>query len=189
MELARSIRVGDPLDPETEMGPVANEAQYERILALIDAGKEEGAEVVAGGEPAHGGDLDKGFFISPTVFSEVDNRMTVAQEEIFGPVLSVIPFDDEDQAVEIANSTRFGLASGVWTRDISRAHRFARSIHAGTVWVNTYRSAAAQAPFGGVKQSGYGRERGWHALQEYTRVKNVMVDLSQSTSDPFSIRS
>jgi (Z)-2-((N-methylformamido)methylene)-5-hydroxybutyrolactone dehydrogenase len=186
---ARKIRLGDPLDPETEMGPVANEAQYEQILALIDAGKEEGAEVMAGGEPAHGGDLDKGFFVSPTVFSEVDNRMTVAQEEIFGPVLSVIPFEDEDQAVEIANSTRFGLASGVWTRDLSRAHRFARSINAGTVWVNTYRSAAAQAPFGGVKQSGYGRERGWHALQEYTRVKNVMVDLSQSTSDPFSIRS
>ncbi len=94
-----------------------------------------------------------------------------------------------DNGTEIANSTRFGLTSGVWTRDISRAHRFARSIHAGTVWVNTYRSAAAQAPFGGVKHSGYGRERGWHALQEYTRVKNVMVDLSQSTSDPFSIRS
>jgi (Z)-2-((N-methylformamido)methylene)-5-hydroxybutyrolactone dehydrogenase len=123
------------------------------------------------------------------VFANVDNRMTIAQEEIFGPVLSVIPFDDEEQAVEVANSTRYGLASGLWPRDFLRAHRLSRSIQASTVWVNTYRSAAAQAPFGGVKQSGYGRERGWHALLEYTRVKNVMADLSQSTSDPFSIRS
>jgi (Z)-2-((N-methylformamido)methylene)-5-hydroxybutyrolactone dehydrogenase len=186
---ARKICLGDPLNPDTEMGPVANEAQYERILELIDAGKAEGAEVAAGGEPVRGDDFDRGFFIAPTVFANVDNRMTIAQEEIFGPVLSTIPFDDEEQAIEIANSTRYGLASGLWTRDFSRAHRFARSIHAGTVWVNTYRGAAAQAPFGGVKQSGYGRERGQHALVEYTRVKNVMADLSQSTSDPFSIRS
>jgi acyl-CoA reductase-like NAD-dependent aldehyde dehydrogenase len=186
---AKKIHLGDPLDPETEMGPVASETQYRRILELIDVGKSEGAEVAAGGQPAHGGNLDRGFFIAPTVFVNVDNQMTIAQEEIFGPVLSVIPFEDEEQAVEIANSTRYGLASGLWTRDFSRAHRLSRSISAGTVWVNTYRSAAAQAPFGGVKQSGYGRERGWHALLEYTRVKNVMADLSQSTSDPFSIRS
>jgi aldehyde dehydrogenase (NAD+) len=186
---ARKICLGDPLNPDTEMGPVANEAQYERILELIDAGKAEGAEVAAGGEPVRGDDFDRGFFIAPTVFANVDNRMTIAQEEIFGPVLSTIPFDDEEQAIEIANSTRYGLASGLWTRDFSRAHRLSHSIHAGTVWVNTYRGAAAQAPFGGVKQSGYGRERGQHALVEYTRVKNVMADLSQSTSDPFSIRS
>jgi len=186
---ARKICLGDPLNPDTEMGPVANEAQYERILELIDAGKAQGAEVAAGGEPVRGDDFDRGFFIAPTVFANVDNRMTIAQEEIFGPVLSTIPFDDEEQAIEIANSTRYGLASGLWTRDFSRAHRLSHSIHAGTVWVNTYRGAAAQAPFGGVKQSGYGRERGQHALVEYTRVKNVMADLSQSTSDPFSIRS
>src|SRR5918997_483943 len=181
--LAQKIHLGDPLDSETEMGPVANEAQYKRVLELIDAGTAEGAEVAAGGERARGENLDKGYFIAPTVFANVDNRMTIAQEEIFGPVLSVIPFDDEEQAVEVANSTRYGLASGLWTRDFSRAHRLSRSIQAGTVWVNTYRSAAAQAPFGGVKQSGYGRERGWHALLEYTRIKNVMADLSQSTSD------
>jgi len=186
---AQKIHLGDPLDPETEMGPVANEAQYKRVLELIDAGKAEGAEVAAGGERARGENLGKGYFIAPTVFTNVDNRMTIAQEEIFGPVLSVIPFDDEEQAVEVANSTSYGLASGLWTRDFSRAHRLSRRIQAGTVWVNTYRSAAAQAPFGGIKQSGYGRERGWYALLEYTRVKNVMADLSQSTSDPFSIRS
>jgi aldehyde dehydrogenase (NAD+) len=186
---ARKIRLGNPLNPTTEMGPVANEAQYKRILELIDTGRAEGAKLTVGGEPARGEDLEKGFFITPTVFTDVDNRMTVAQEEIFGPVLSVIPFEDEEQAVEIANSTKYGLASGLWTRDLSRAHRLSRLIQAGTVWVNTYRSAAAQAPFGGIKQSGYGRERGWHALLEYVRVKNVMIDLAQDENDPFSIRS
>jgi aldehyde dehydrogenase (NAD+) len=171
------------------MGPAANEAQYETILEFIEAGVNQGGKVVAGGEPARDGELKNGFFISPTVFADVDNRSTIAQEEIFGPVLSIIPFDDEEQAIEIANDTKYGLASGFWTKDLSRAHRVSRQINAGTVWVNTYRNAAAQAPFGGMKQSGYGRERGVHALQEYIRIKNVMIDISgEQVHDPFSQR-
>jgi aldehyde dehydrogenase (NAD+) len=122
------------------------------------------------------------------VFADVDNHSTIAQEEIFGPVLSIIPYEDEEQAIRIANDTKYGLASGLWTNDLSRAHRVSRQIDAGTVWVNTYRTAAAQAPFGGMKQSGYGRERGVHALQEYVRIKNVMIDFGGEARDPFSIR-
>jgi (Z)-2-((N-methylformamido)methylene)-5-hydroxybutyrolactone dehydrogenase len=185
---AQAIRLGNPIDPATEMGPAANEAQYQRILEYIETGLREGARVVTGGEPARDGELKNGFFISPTVFADVDNHSTIAQEEIFGPVLSIIPFEDEEQAVRIANDTKYGLASGLWTNNLSRAHRVSRQIDAGTVWVNTYRTAAAQAPFGGMKQSGYGRERGMHALQEYVRIKNVMIDFGGEARDPFSIR-
>lgn len=185
----REIKLGDPLDPTTEMGPVATEEQFERILGMIETGVEEGAKLAIGGAPVSDGELGKGFFVAPTIFSEVDNGMTIAQEEIFGPVLSVIRFEDEEEAVGIANATKYGLASGLWTRDLSRAHRLSRRINAGTVWVNTYRNSAAQAPFGGVKQSGYGREKGWHPLLEYTRVKNVMIDLSTDDRDPFAMRS
>src|ERR687893_624277 len=187
-ERAQAIRLGNPLDPATEMGPAANEAQYQRILEYIETGTNEGARVVTGGEPPRDGELRNGFFISPTVFADVDNHSTIAQEEVFGPVLSIIPFEDEEQAIRIANDTKYGLASGVWTNDLSRAHRVSRQIDAGTVWVNTYRTAAAQAPFGGMKQSGYGRERGAHALQEYVRIKNVMIDFGGEARDPFSIR-
>jgi acyl-CoA reductase-like NAD-dependent aldehyde dehydrogenase len=184
---ARRIRLGNPLEPATEMGPVANQPQYERIVDRIQQGITEGARLVTGGTVKDPG-LERGYFIAPTVFGDVAPEMTIAQEEIFGPVLSVIPFDTEDQAVSIANATNYGLAAGVWTENLSRAHRLARALKAGTVWVNTYRTSAAQAPFGGVKRSGYGRERGWHALAEYLVVKNVMIDLSQEDRDPFSIR-
>src|SRR5690625_1827503 len=140
---AENIVLGDPLSLNTEMGPAANETQYNRILGMIETGKKEGAELVTGGKSAQGHGLEKGYFISPTIFSNVDNKtMTIAREEIFGPVLSIIPFEDEAQAIEIANDTMYGLGSGVWTQNINRAHRMARSIEAGTVWVNTYRSAA-----------------------------------------------
>lgn len=186
---AETIRLGNPLDVQTEMGPAANESQYKKILSMIEKGKEEGAELITGGYPVEGPGLDDGFFISPTIFSNVDNKtMTIAREEIFGPVLSVIPFEDEEMAIEIANDTDYGLGSGVWTQNINRAYRMARCIRAGTVWVNTYRSAAAGAPFGGIKKSGYGRERSLHALLDYTHVKNVMVDISETFRDPFSIQ-
>ncbi|MHB1537771.1 MAG: aldehyde dehydrogenase [Solirubrobacteraceae bacterium] len=187
VERARTLRMGDPLDPETEMGPVAHRAQHERVSALIEAGVSEGARLVAGG-PGEVPEAGPGFFIAPTVFAEVDPGMELAQEEIFGPVLSVLPFDDEEQALRIANSTKFGLAAGVWTRDLSRAHRMARRLRSGVVWVNTYRASSAQGPFGGTKRSGYGRERGLEGLLEYTQVKNVIVDLSTEVRDPFSLK-
>ncbi|MCF8052630.1 MAG: aldehyde dehydrogenase family protein [Desulfobacterales bacterium] len=133
------------------------------------------------------GEMSKGYFIAPTVLT-VTNDMSIAQTEVFGPVLSVIRFKNEDEAVRIANDTVYGLASGVWTSDLNRAHRMARAIQAGVVWINTYRSSAAQAPFGGYKQSGYGRERGEEALFDYTQVKNVMMDLSSNVRDPFLIK-
>jgi aldehyde dehydrogenase (NAD+) len=186
VERAEAIRLGDPLDPGTEMGPVANRPQFDRILSLIEAGRGEGAALLAGGGPAEG--LGDGLFIRPTVFGDVAPEMRVAAEEIFGPVLSIIPFDDEDEAVRIANDIDYGLAAGVWTRDIDRAHRVTERLEAGSVWVNTYRATAAQAPFGGLKRSGYGRERGEEALAEYTYVQNVMIDYSGAARDPFSIR-
>jgi aldehyde dehydrogenase (NAD+) len=185
---AAAIRLGDPLDADTEMGPVANRPQFERILQLIEKGKQDGATLLTGGGPATGPDLADGLFIAPTVFGDVSPGMRIASEEVFGPVLSVIPFDSEEEAVEIANGVEYGLAAAVWSRDIERVHRVVDRLEAGSVWVNTYRTNAAQAPFGGVKSSGYGRERGEEALAEYTFVQNVMVDYSGAARDPFSIK-
>lgn len=190
-ELARRaelIRMGDPRLPETEMGSAANEPQFDRIMAFINDARQDGARLVTGGEPAREGDLAGGLFIQPTVFADVHNDMRLAREEIFGPVLSIIPFDDEEEAVAIGNATAFGLASGVWTRDISRALRMIRALHTGVVWVNTYRTAAPQAPFGGMKDSGFGRERGELGMLEFTTTKNVMIDFSSESRDPFAMK-
>ena len=157
---AAAIVMGDPLDPGTEMGTAANAPQFERIMRFIASAKQEGARLVAGGDRASEGALASGFFVQPTIFADVRNDMGLAREEIFGPVLGVIPFDDEEEAVGIANDTQFGLAAGIWTQDIDRAMRMMRAIRAGVVWVNTYRALAAQGPFGGMKDSGFGRERG-----------------------------
>jgi aldehyde dehydrogenase (NAD+) len=183
---AKAIRLGDPLAPTTHMGPVANEPQHTRIQRMLAAGKESGATMVAGDEALHGADLGRGLFVRPTVFAGVSNTSRLAREEIFGPVLSIIRFDDDDEAIALANDSEFGLASAIWTNDLRRAHHVARRLVAGTVWINTYRASAAQAPFGGVRRSGYGRERGAEALEEYLRTKNVMIDLSGTTDDPFA---
>lgn len=187
-ERAAAIRMGDPLDPSTDMGTAANRPQFERILAAIGRARAEGARLATGGGPARGAGLDRGFFVEPTVFCDVDNRMSIAQEEVFGPVLAVLPFDTEDEAVAIANDTRYGLAAGVWTESLPRAFRVSRALRAGQVWVNTYRALAAQAPFGGFKESGFGREKGEDALAEYLASKNVMIDFSGERRDPFAIR-
>lgn len=186
VERAKQIRLGDPLDKATQMGTVANEPQFRRILDCIENAKSEGARLATGGRKATGENLGKGFFVEPTIFTNVENHMALAQEEVFGPVLAIIPFDTEEEAIAIANDTRYGLASGVWTANLSRAMRMMRAINAGTVWINTYRVAQAMAPFGGVKDSGFGKERGIQALDEYTRTKNVMIDFADAVRDPFA---
>ena len=185
---ARQIRLGDPLDRATEMGTAANEPQFNKILSFIETAQTDGATLATGGQRADGPGLDKGYFIQPTIFSDVRNDMKVATEEIFGPVLSIIPFDEEEEAVKIANETEYGLASGVWSQDINRCMRLMHAIQSGVVWVNTYRVAAPQAPFGGMKNSGFGRLRGQAGIEEFTQVKNVFVDYSGDTRDPFAMK-
>jgi betaine-aldehyde dehydrogenase len=178
-EKSSRVRVGDPMDKNTQMGPQVSEEQLNRIKGYVDIAKEEGAQVLTGGCPPQlEGDFRNGYFFQPTIFGDVKNSMRVAQEEIFGPVVSVITFEDEEDLIKQANEVVFGLSAGIWTKDITRAHRFARAIKAGTVWINTFNMFNAASPFGGYKQSGYGREMGKHALEMYTQVKSVWVDLS-----------
>ncbi|HEX8503089.1 MAG TPA: aldehyde dehydrogenase family protein [Pyrinomonadaceae bacterium] len=178
-ERAGRIKVGDPMDKSTQMGPQVSAEQLDRIKGYVDIAKGEGAQVLSGGCPPQlEGDFQKGFFFQPTIFGEVQNTMRVAQEEIFGPVVSIITFEGEDDLVRQANEVVYGLSAGIWTKDITRAHRFAKAIKAGTIWINTFNMFNAASPFGGYKQSGYGREMGKHALEMYTHVKSVWVDLS-----------
>ncbi|HHC08026.1 MAG TPA: aldehyde dehydrogenase [Actinobacteria bacterium] len=177
-ELAASWMPGDPLDPKTKAGPVVEEEALERILGYVDKGVEEGAELVAGGRRV----LEEtgGWYVEPTVFTGVRNDMTIAQEEIFGPVLAIIPFDDEEEALRIANETRYGLSAAVWTRDLARAHRMARALRAGTVWINNFDQADITAPFGGFKESGFGgKDKGVHALDKYTNLKTTWINLGR----------
>jgi len=178
VEQARKMKVGDPLDPATQMGSQISAPQMERVLGYIRSGVEQGAKLLCGGERDTEGAKAKGFFVKPTVFSEVQNGMKIAQEEIFGPVLAALRFRDAEEAVAIANGTIYGLVSAVWTRDVGLAHRLAGEIRAGSVWINTYNGFDSGSPFGGYKQSGFGRDLGAHALEQYTSVKSVWVALS-----------
>ncbi|HKF53706.1 MAG TPA: aldehyde dehydrogenase family protein [Candidatus Acidoferrales bacterium] len=176
VDRAKNLQPGDPLEPKTKFGALVSESQMNKVLGYIEKGKAEGANLVAGGARADFGN-GKGYFVQPTVFDNVKNDMTIAREEIFGPVLATITFDDIDEAVREANKNPYGLAAAVWTRDIGKAHRIARHLQAGTVWINTYNNYDPAAAFGGFKMSGYGRELSVHALESYTQVKSVWVNL------------
>jgi aldehyde dehydrogenase (NAD+) len=169
------LRIGNGLDPQVQIGPLVSEQQLERVTGYLRLGRDEGARALTGGQRLTDGDLARGFFVPPTVFADVRDDMTIAREEIFGPVISAIPFRDMDDLVRRANATMFGLGSGVWTRDVSRAHRLARAIRAGSVWVNCYQAMDPAVPFGGYKMSGYGRESGLQHVEEYLNVKAVWI--------------
>jgi aldehyde dehydrogenase (NAD+) len=174
---AKKMQPADPLDPKTRMGAIVSQQQMQTVLGYIEAGKKEGARLVAGGNRVSV-DGSKGFFIEPTIFSDVTNEMKIAQEEIFGPVLSVIGFDNVEHAVDQANRNPYGLAAAVWTRDIKKAHHISRQLRAGTVWINTYGLMDAALPFGGYKQSGFGRELGAYAVEHYTELKSVWLNMA-----------
>jgi len=188
IELARTARMGNPMQLTTQVGPVTTVPQLEKILSYIDIAKSEGAQLLLGGQRATRPECGNGWFVEPTVFSGVKNSMRIAQEEVFGPVLCVMPFDDEEEALSIANDTRYGLGAAVWTRDIGKALRMAENIQAGTVWVNTYRVVSYMSPFGGYKDSGLGRENGLASIHEYLQTKSVWINVGVKTANPFVMR-
>jgi aldehyde dehydrogenase (NAD+) len=176
--LASKLRLGNPLDPATDVGPVISKKQKETILSYIEAGKQEGATLICGGKEVTVAGFEEGHFIEPTIFANVTNEMKIAQEEIFGPVLSVIRYSDLDEAIKMANDSIYGLAAGVWTRDVNKAYEVARKLQAGVVWINDWHMLRNDAPFGGYKQSGIGREMGKHSLDAYTQVKHVHTSMT-----------
>ncbi|MFJ9626194.1 aldehyde dehydrogenase [Streptomyces sp. NPDC101175] len=187
-ERAKSIRIGDPLDDETELGPLAFAEQRDKVAGYVDLGREEGARVLTGGHASDAG--LGGYFYEPTILVDVDNSMRVVREEIFGPVLAVMPFDTEEEVVRLANDTEYGLAAGVWTTSLARAHRMAARLDAGTIWVNTYRAMSPMSPRQGFKTSGVGVEHGTETIKEYTRLKSVWINTSEEpVADPFTMRS
>ncbi len=188
LDLAKTARMGDPMDPATQVGPVTTRPQYDKVLSYIDIARQEGAQLALGGKPGSQPACGKGLFVEPTIFTGVNNGMRIAQEEVFGPVLSVIKFKDEEEAVSIANDSCYGLGAGVWTSDIGRALRVSAKIQSGTVWVNTYRAVSFMSPFGGYKHSGLGRENGIGAVEEYLQVKSVWINSGAPNGNPFVMK-
>lgn len=181
-EATKKIKLGQPLDLATGMGPVISESQMNKILSYIQSGIDEGARLVCGGKRATGPEIEKGYYIEPTIFADVTNDMKIAREEIFGPVLSVLKYSTEEEAIAIANDTDYGLSAGVWGRDVTKANEIATKLNAGTVWVNDWHIFRTDAPFGGYKQSGLGRENGVHVFDEYTEIKNICTSLNTENS-------
>ena len=181
------LRMGDPFDPKTQIGPIANRPQFEKIMSYIDGAKAEGAKCILGGAAVDGPNCGQGMFVEPTIFTEVKSDMTIAREEVFGPVLAVMIFDDEEEAVRLANDTIYGLAAGIWTKDLGRAHRLARRIQSGTVYINTYRGVSVVSPVGGYKMSGFGRENGIEAIAEYMQTKSVWVNMADGMANPLDL--
>ncbi|MFN0043319.1 MAG: aldehyde dehydrogenase family protein, partial [Alphaproteobacteria bacterium] len=188
LALASTAKMGDPSHMDTQVGPVTTPPQYEKVLNYIEIAKGEGATCVLGGGRASRPECGDGWFVEPTIFTGVDNKMRIAQEEVFGPVLSVIPFRDDDEALHIANDVMYGLAAGVWTQNIRRALAMSERLQAGTVWVNTYRAISYMTPFGGYKRSGLGRENGQEAIMGYLQTKAVWISTATDVPNPFVMR-
>jgi len=187
-DFAASARMGDPMQMDTQVGPITNIPQYNKVLDYIETAKSEGAEAVLGGGKAQRPECGDGWFVEPTIFTGVENWMRIAQEEVFGPVLSVIPFKNEEEALAIGNDIVYGLAAGVWTQNIRRAITMAERLQAGTVWVNTYRAVSFLSPFGGYKRSGLGRENGQEMIKEYMQIKSVWISTATEVPNPFVLR-
>jgi len=185
LKITKAAKIGDPTDPQTQIGPVATRPQFDKVMHYIDIAKKEGARCVAGGRALTGQDYGIGQFVEPTIFVDVENSMRIAQEEVFGPVLSVLKFKDEEDAIRIGNNIRFGLAAGVWTRSLHRAMLLSEKLKAGTVWINNYRSTSYTTPFGGYKDSGLGREGGVEAVKEYMEAKSVWISTDLDMPNPF----
>lgn len=188
VDFAAQARMGDPASAQTQVGPVTTPPQYQKILDYIEIAKAEGARCMLGGGPADRPECGNGQFVEPTIFADVDNGMRIAQEEVFGPVLAAIPFDDEEDAIVIANDIAYGLAAGIWTQSMRRAVEVSNRLQAGTVWVNTYRAVSYMAPFGGYKRSGLGRENGIDAIKDYLQQKTVWISTALETPNPFVMR-
>lgn len=185
---AKTAKMGNPMEAQTQVGPVTNIPQYEKVLGYIDVAKGEGAETVLGGSKASRPECGSGWFVEPTIFTGVNNTMRIAQEEVFGPVLSVIPFKDDEEAIAVGNDVVFGLAAGVWTQNIRRALLMSERLQAGTIWVNTYRAVSYMSPFGGYKRSGLGRENGQDAIRDYMQTKSVWISTATEVPNPFVMR-